>query len=166
MNFRFTNEYPLSRLDEIVYYILGPRLWIPRADYPDFLDWAEKAYKELKSENKRALLALFGKDIVGVMIYQRHKKFQDVLELKNLSVRPDYRGRYVASFLLRNAEIEGRKEFHSEHVIADAKARNLAVRLFMVKHGYRVTGKEDLYGLNSGTDAIYSKKLYPYARRT
>jgi len=38
IDFRFTDNYPISRLDEIIEYISGPRLWIPASDYPDFLD--------------------------------------------------------------------------------------------------------------------------------
>lgn len=38
MDFRFTNEYSPTRVDEIVAYLLGPRLWTPQANYPDFGD--------------------------------------------------------------------------------------------------------------------------------
>lgn len=161
MNFKFTNEYSLSRIDEIVSYILGPRLWIPHIDYPDFLDWADKTHKELKKENKRAVVALSNNEIVGVTIYQRHKKYKDALEIKNLTVRPDARGRYIASFLLRNSEIEGGKEFDSKYAVCDAKVKNLAIRSFLLKNQYRITGNNDLYGLNAGDDTIYKKSLLP-----
>src|SRR3990172_1913608 len=120
MDFRFTTEYPFSRLDEIVSYLLGPRLWIPHTDYPDFEDWSQKAYLELKKEAKRAIIAISQNQIVGVVIYQRHKKIREALELKNLTVRPDQRGRYIASFLLRNAELEGSREFGTSEVFCDA----------------------------------------------
>ncbi len=157
MDFKFTNEYPVSKLDEIISYLLGPRLWIPQIDYPDFSDWAEKTYKELKTDNKRALVVFSGFNIIGVAVYQRHKKFKDALEIKNLTVRPDVRGRYIASFLLRNSEIEGTKEFHSKYILCDAKARNYAIRLFLLKNRYKVFGKNDLYGLSSGDDFLYRK---------
>ena len=86
MDFKFTNNYPISRLDEIVSYLLGPRLWIPNTDYPDFLDWAQKVHGELKKDVKRALIALSENNVVGVAIYQRHKKYKDTLEIKNLTV--------------------------------------------------------------------------------
>ena len=159
MDFKFTNNYPISRLDEIVFYLLGPRLWIPNADYPDFLDWAQKVHGELKKDIKRAMLAISGNEIVGVTIYQRHKKHKDALEIKNLTVRPDMRGRFIASFLMRNAEVEGRREFNSKYVLCDAKADNLAVRFFLMKHQYKIIRKEDLYGLNSGEDIIYKKNF-------
>lgn len=157
MIFQFTNEYPVSRLDEIVNYLMGPRLWIPHGDYPDFLDWADKVHRELKKESKRAMLALENNDIVGVTVYQRHKTSPEALEIKNLTVRPDKRGRYVASFLLRNSEIEGAKDFKSKRILCDAKAKNFAIKSFLIKNHYQVLAKDDLYGKNGGEDLIYTK---------
>jgi ribosomal protein S18 acetylase RimI-like enzyme len=159
MDFKFTNDYPLSRLDEIVSYLLGPRLWIPSTDYPDFLDWADKTWKELKKENKRAIIALSFNRIVGITVYQRHRKYADALEIKNLTVRPDQQGRYIASFLLRNTEIEGAKEFHSKYILCDAKAKNIAVRNFLFKNRYQIMAKADLYSFGVGEDLIYRKNL-------
>lgn len=159
MDFKFTNDYPLTRLDEIVSYLLGPRLWIQRGDYPDFLDWADKTYQELKKENKRAIIALLFNNIVGATVYQRHKTGPDTLEIKNLTVRPDQRGRYVASFLLRNAEIEGIKEFKARHILCDAKANNFAVKNFLLQHHYHIINQIDLYNLHSGEDLVYHKAV-------
>lgn len=159
MEFKFTNEYPLHRVDEIISYLTGPRLWIPQNDYPDFFDWAQKAHRELKKELKRATIALCNNDVVGVVVYQKDKIIKDALEIKNITVRPDKRGRYIASFLLRNTEIEGVDEFKSSSIICDAKARNLEMMYFLQKHGYRITGKNDLYQLNTGQDLVYKKDV-------
>jgi len=159
MNFVFTNEYKASRLDEIVTYLIGPRLWIPQTDYPDFLGWADRAHGELRTESKRAMLAFSHGDIVGVTIYQRHKKYRDALEIKNLTVRPDMRGRYIASFLLRNTEREGAKDFSSKYVLCDSKADNYAVRAFLFQQKYSILGKHDLYSYKSGEDLVYRKNL-------
>jgi len=160
MDFRFTTEYPLSRLDEIISYLSGPRLFIPQRDYPDFFDWAEKTHRELKREQKRALIALSSNEIVGVCIYQKHKIYLDALEIKNLTVRPDQRGRYVASFLMRNAEEEGTREFMSSEILCDAKEKNFAVRQFLLKHHYQIVNHSDLYHLDAGEDLIYKKPAY------
>jgi ribosomal protein S18 acetylase RimI-like enzyme len=159
MDFVFTNEYPVGRIDEIVSFLLGPRLWIPKTDYPDFLDWAQRVHGELKKESKRALVALAHGTVVGAAIYQRHKKQTDTLEIKNLTVRPDVRGRYIASFLMRNAEIEGAREFGAHTALCDAKADNLSVQHFLLKHHYRIVGRHDLYQLHSGRDCVYQKQL-------
>ena len=159
MDFRFTNEYPVSKIDEIVSYLLGPRLWIPKQDYPDFLDWADKVHEELKKDLKKAIIALSFNDVVGVLIYQKHKKEADVLEIKNLTVRPDVRGRHIASFLFRNAEIEGCREFESKYAICDAKANNFAIKNFLLKQKYSIKDKRDLYQVNSGEDLIFTKPI-------
>ncbi|MBI2024583.1 MAG: GNAT family N-acetyltransferase [Candidatus Harrisonbacteria bacterium] len=157
MNFVFTNDYPASKIDEVISYLLGPRLWIPQNDYPDFFDWAQKVHTELKKESKRALVAVENKEIVGVTIYQKHKRHPDALEIKNLTVRPDKRGRYIASFLLRNSETEGVREFRSKFILCDAKSKNLSIRYFLTKNHYQISGKDDLYGKNAGDDIIYKK---------
>ena len=164
MDFKFTNEYPVSRLDEAVSFLSGPRLWIPQNDYPDFLDWAQKTHNELKSDVKRAIIALSRNNIIGVVIYQRHKKDKSSLEIKNLTVRPDARGRYIASFLLKNAEVEGAQEFHPEFITCDAKAKNLKIMYFLLRHHYKIAGKDDLYRLNSGEDVVYKKRLDAFAK--
>ena len=159
MDFRFTNEFAPSKIDEIVGFLMGPRLWIPHADYPDFLDWAQKVHEQLKAEAKRAIVALEHGQVVGAAVYQRHKTDADALELKNLTVRPDKRGRYLASFLVRNMEIEGAAEFKSVRVVCDAKAGNFGIRMFLERQRYRVIGRQDLYGIGGGQDLIFRKEL-------
>jgi len=107
MEFVFTTEASIARADEIIAFLSGPRWGIGVADYPDHLAWLQKVHRELKSEDKRALLTLARGNVVGAIVYQRHRALPGVLELKNITVRPDERGRHIASFLLRNAEIEG-----------------------------------------------------------
>lgn len=157
MDFAFTNEG--NRFDEVVDYLRGPRLWIPRIDYPDFDRWAEKVHRQLKSEEKRALWALSHDDVVGVVIYQRHKTMGAALEIKNITVRPDMRGRFIASFLFRNAEIEGSRDYGVQEVLVDAKVSNVAIRSFLLGQGYRRRGVADLYRLGAGLDAVYGKVL-------
>jgi ribosomal protein S18 acetylase RimI-like enzyme len=159
MDFRFTNEFGPTRLDEVVAFMRGPRLWVPAADYPDFDAWAQRAHHELRQGGKRVMVGLARGDVVGVLIYQRHKADRDALELKHLSVRPDQRGRFIASFLLRNAELEGVREFGISSVVADAKAQNAAIHFFLARHRYRRTVCTDLYGLGAGVDAVYRKRL-------
>jgi ribosomal protein S18 acetylase RimI-like enzyme len=159
MEFTFTSDVAAARADEIVDYLRGPRLWVPSIDYPDFDRWAAKVYQQLKSERKRALVALSYGDVVGAVIYQRHQVDADALEIKNITVRPDVRGRNVARFLLRNAEIEGAHDFGSHVVFCDAKIKNVAIRAHLLQSGYRVKRVEDLYGLGAGEDVLYAKRL-------
>lgn len=41
---------------------------------------------------------------------------------------------------------------------------NLPMRRFLLRQGYRIIGKADLYGLGAGEDYIYEKVLYPNPR--
>lgn len=160
-DFRFTNESPLFRTDEIVNYLTGERLWIPKTDYPDVVDWCQKVYSELRSGTKRAMVAYYGREIAGVTIYQQYRSDPNYLEIKNLTVRPDMRGRHVASFLLRNTEVEGANEFGVEKVVCDAKVTNRSIFAFLMSEHYQVVDRTDLYGLNTGDDAIFKKQLVP-----
>ena len=160
MEFRFTNEFPLARLDEMISFMAGPRLWVPRSDYPDFLSWADKTYREIRRETKRAMIALMGRELVGLTVYQAHRKMPDALEIKNLTVRPDARGRHIASFLMRNTELEGAREYGASSVVCDAKSDNLPVRYFLTRCGYRAVGRQDLYHLGSGDDTVFTKPVF------
>lgn len=159
MEFSFTNEIPASQTDRIVDYLLGPRLWIPNTDYPDYLDWAHRAHGELQRGTKRAMTATAGRELVGAVIYQSHKTQPDTLEIKNITVRPEARGRYIASFLLRNSEIEGARDFRSSVAVVDTKATNIAMRRFLLTHGYGISGQTDLYGIQGGVDMVFKKRL-------
>ncbi len=160
MDIRFTNSLPASRLDETVAYLQGPRLWMPRDHYPDYDDWLHRVHGELRSERKRAIVAIDNGEIVGAVVYQRHKQDAEALELKNLTVRPDKRGRHLASFLARNMEIEGVRDFPGvRRVLCDAKRGNLPIRLFFLRHRYVIAGAADLYGLGAGEDLVFEKPL-------
>ena len=159
MEVLFTSDRTVRMADEIVDYLLGPRLWIPKADYPDFGDWVQKVWAQLKREEKRALVGISAGRIIGAVVYQRHRELPGALEVKNLTVRPDLQGRHVASFMLRNAEVEGVRDFGVSEVLVDAKARNAAIRAFLCRNGYSVAGMLDLYGLRAGEDLLFRKSL-------
>lgn len=160
MEILVTTEQTYRRTDEVVHYLLGPRLWIFEQDYPDYDRWVIKVHEQLKHESKRAILALSRGLIVGAVVYQAHQTEPDTLEIKNITVRPDMQGRHVASFLLRNAEVEGRRDFGVCRAVVDAKARNLAIRLYLMKNGYRPKALVDLYGLGAGEDVVYEKTFF------
>lgn len=147
--------------DEVVDYLRGPRLWVPRADYPDFDEWVERVRAQLRTEEKRAVVALDRRGVCGAVVYQRHRSEPGALEVKNVTVRPDQRGRLLASFMLRNAEAEGASELGATRCLVDAKARNLGIRSFLLKSGYLPVGASDLYGLGAGEDVVYRKSLRP-----
>lgn len=159
MEFIFTTERSVMKADEIVAFIGGPRWGIGTEDYPDYVQWLEKVHRQLKKEDKRAIIALVRGGVVGVVLYQVHKDFEAMLELKNITVRPDQYGRYVASFLLRNAEVEGRRDFGISGIMIDTKAANLTMRSFLTCNGYSEIGAFDIYGKGGGDDVLLHKTL-------
>lgn len=156
----FTNEC-FKFTDQIVERIIKPRSWFPRGNlyyYPDIGDWAQKVYQELRGETKRAVIAVINQRVVGVIIFQRDKVNKDILELKHLSVGDFFAGRRIASFLLRQAEIEGTREFQSKKIRCDVKAELIGVQQFLLANRYQLISLTDLYGLKAGADAIFEKR--------
>lgn len=163
-DFRFTNEHRPGGAGEIVSFLEKPRLWIPStADYPDHFDWLDKVGTQLEREQKRAMVAYHGRNIVGTIVYQRHVTQPSTLEIKNLSVIPTSEGRYVGSFLLRNVEIEGsQNDFPGcSRIVFDTKTTNTGIISFGTRHGYRLLEVTDLYGLGAGEDAVFAKSVVP-----
>lgn len=164
MEYRITNEFPDSKLDRVITMALAPRLWIPPKDYPDEIDWGQKAYDETLSGLKRHMVLFDREEVVGDVVYQRHKQDPHVLEIKRIALQPSARGRYFASVLVQNAEIEGALEFGTTIVRGDSKVDN-PIKHFLRKRGYKKVGQTDLYGLGTGEDIIWEKDLTPVLHR-
>jgi ribosomal protein S18 acetylase RimI-like enzyme len=160
MEYRITNEFPESKLDHVISTALAPRLWVPRGSYPDEFDWAEKAYEESRIGVKRHMVLFDHEQIVGTVIYQRHKTEPHVLEIKRFSIEPSARGRDLASALLTNTEIEGMREFGTTVVRGDSKMKS-GINGFLIRKGYRRIGIDDLYALGAGEDNVWEKPLGP-----
>jgi ribosomal protein S18 acetylase RimI-like enzyme len=159
MNILFTSEFDPRRLDETIGFLSGPRLFAKNSDYPDFLSWLQKVESELCSGKKHSILAVEKNQIIGVVVYQKHKLLRGTLEIKNLTVRPDKAGRHIGSFLMKNAEREGGIHFKADTVVCDTKRNNLAVRTFLFSQKYLLLGHQDLYGKKGGDDFVYLKKI-------
>lgn len=112
--------------------------------YPGYDCWVQRCEAELFSGYKRAALAFYDDVLIGDIIWQQHKQFPNVRELKNIRVAPGARGRYVGSFLLRQAEYEERESFKA--LIVDARERQVEVISLFKSMGYIPLGKRDLYG--------------------
>lgn len=160
--FRFTNDHSSSDLGHVADVLLRPRLWIPtESDYPTHGDWVQKTEAQLAADSKRAMMAYYGPVSVGTVVYQQHKTRPEAVEIKNISVSDDMRGRYVGSFLLRNAEIEAITTDFPDctTVVGDTKITNVDMIKFVLDHGYTVEEITDLYGLGTGLDVVFSKSI-------
>lgn len=160
-DFRFTNEYSSSQREGVLDVLRRPRLWVPEADYPDYQQWLGKVEAQLGENEKRAMVSYLGPVAVGAIVYQRHRSRPNTVEIKNISVQPDARGRYVGSFLLRNVELEATRNDFPEcnELIVDTKISNLDMITFLMRHHYSIAGIDDLYRLGAGSDATLVKTV-------
>ena len=161
-DFRFTNEHSAQDVANIVDVLRGPRLWIPTdQDYPNHSVWLDKTEAQIVDGTKRAMAAYSGKLAVGSVIYQRHPEIPTVLELRNISLAPDMRGRHFGHFLLHTAEGEAaRNDFPGiEEIVVDTKVTNEGMISFLLAQGYDIKEITDLYGLGAGLDVVFSKTL-------
>lgn len=165
------NFFPF--VSEITERIVGRRLWFPQGsavDYPNIGEWSQQVYNELKSESKRAIVAVFSRRglsrVVGAIIYQRHKTERDLLELKHLSVDPAAGGRRIAAFLLRQAEVEGLGEYESAAIVCDAKVLRTDVYRFLIANHYAPLTVVDLYGFQTGLDVVFRKEAELIRQKT
>lgn len=160
--FRFTNEHRTSGIGTVVDVLRSPRLWIPaQRDYPDYDNWLLKTEADIIAGSKRAMLARMNSQAIGAVIYQADGADPGTLNIRNISLSPDARGRHIGSFLVRNVEIEARRhEFpDSDQVSVDTKAANTDMIQFLLVNGYRVQAIKDLYGLGAGLDVVLTKPL-------
>lgn len=164
-DFRFTNETSGRNTDATATLLVQPRLWIPGGDYPDHMRWREKALEEIKQGSKRTMLALWGSDPVGQIIYQRHPQDPAIVEIRNISIEPHARGRLIASFLLRQVEAEASIEFPgATTLVGDTKVTNTGLLAFAASHGYSAQLMQQLdspYAHNGTPDVAFSKTIAP-----
>lgn len=138
----------------------GPGLWIPTGhDYPNHDRWLDETEAQIASGAKRAMSAYMGDQAIGAVIYRQNPDDPGIVDIRNFSVSPDARGRYVGSFLLRNAEIEATKiDFPgTKKIVVDTKITNTDMIEFLLSHGYSIDEITDLYRLGTGLDAVLTK---------
>lgn len=143
----------------VIDFLRGPRLFVTAADYPDYHDWLQRIEPELARGTKRHLACIWNREMAGIIVWQRHKTSSYLLELKNLTVRPETSGRLVGSFLLRQAEIEGHREYGAFAAVCDAKQSNRAVLSFLSRAGYKPQMIDNLYRLGSSPDVVMHRTL-------
>ncbi|HEY8992442.1 MAG TPA: GNAT family N-acetyltransferase [Candidatus Microsaccharimonas sp.] len=164
LDFTFTNTPGGRNQDAISERLVQPRLWIPQGDYPAHLDWREKAIAQIAEEKKRAMIAFWGSDAVGSVVYQQDPKDPSTVEIRNLSVEPYARGRHVASFLLNQTEHEAAVEFpDATRIVTDTKQTNAGLIAFALHNGYKIkivtTLDESAFAHNGVQDVVLTKSL-------
>lgn len=161
-DFQIGNEHTHSQIADITDLLRKPRLWIPtEKDYPDHGTWLDKSEAQLQSGNKRAMAARLGSETVGAILYQRNPLSNASLEIRNISISPNIRNRYLGAFLLRNMEIEAsRHDFPGvNEITVDTKETNHEMIAFLCSQGYSISKVVDLYGQGSGLDVVLTKSV-------
>lgn len=102
--------------------------------YPNYDEWIQRAEAEVESGWKTAVLAFYEGHLIGDLISQPHKEIPGFLELKNMRVHPDFRGRYFAKFMLRQAELDFGAG--KDAIICDVPADQPNIIEFMQTCGY------------------------------
>jgi ribosomal protein S18 acetylase RimI-like enzyme len=161
-DFRFTNEHGPRGNNDVMQLLRRPRLWIPsHKDYPDFTEWLDKTEARLATNETRAMIGYVGSRPSGVIVYRPHDTLEDTVQIKNISISPENRGRYIGSFLLRNVELEAVQHDYPgrQRVVVDTKATNIGMLDFLLEHSYVVDGVEDIYKLGAGPDIVLKKQI-------
>jgi ribosomal protein S18 acetylase RimI-like enzyme len=160
--FHFSNEHTSSEVGGIVDVLKQPRLWIPTEhDYPNHTVWLDKTEAQIASGEKHAMAARMGDKAVGAVIYRQNPDDPTIVDIRNISVADDARGRYVGSFLLRNVEVEAAKTDFPDatEFLVDTKTTNTDMIAFLLSHGYTIKEITDLYGLGTGLDVVLTKPV-------
>ena len=141
MSFNFSFRFADDEKDIMkVAEFLGRQPW----GYPHYMDWVQRTREELLSGWKRSILALSDGISVGNLVFQPHKDFPAYfLELKNMRVHPKLQGRYFGVFMLRQAEVEGRRNYQG--AICDTHSANLPVINLLNFMGYRELFRAPIY---------------------
>ncbi|MFH1065698.1 MAG: GNAT family N-acetyltransferase [Nanoarchaeota archaeon] len=125
-------------------------------DYPDYLTWVEKCYRELQSGYKKGFVSGIDGKIIADFVVQQHKQEPDCLEIKNAQVAGGFEGRGIFTAIYSEIEKYAR-ENKFKRIVCDAHATNNAIIAGFLKLGFRVVAHEKLY--NSGLEAIMEKEL-------
>lgn len=151
LDFRFNSLQDEAELCELENFLRSQPL-----RYPDYQDWVTKAKEELLSGYKTSILAFNGRTLIGNLIFQPHKTFPRVREVKNLRVHSQLRGRYFGSFMLRQGEFLDRDSYDA--IILDVRSNQLETINVLKSLGYEEIVRAPLYEKNVD-EVIMAKKF-------
>ncbi|MBI3623321.1 hypothetical protein HY212_04570 [Candidatus Pacearchaeota archaeon] len=147
-NFQFRFAEDRKEIDQLAKFLLLQPL-----NYPDYGDWVERARTDLLSGYKNSILAFSDGFLVGDVVYQSHKQFPRIRELKNLRVHPKLRGRYFGMFMFRQAEKENLGDFDA--VICDTRSDRIEVLNMTRLSGYQELLRAPIYDKNVEDVVMY-----------
>lgn len=162
IDFHLTDEMNPTNAAQVAGHLREPRLWIPtEEDYgsQEHTNWLEKTEAELRECSRHALMATFGRTVAGALIFRVEPQNTETVGIRNISINPDFKGRLVGAFMLRNAEFLMREIYpEATKIIVDTKPTNYDMLGFLESQQYRPDEIIDLY--QSGKpDVVLTKSL-------
>jgi len=140
-NFQFRLAEDRKEIDKLASFLL-----LQPFNYPGYEGWIERARADLLSGYKSCILAFSDGSLVGDLIFQPHKQFSPIRELKNMRVDPKLQGRYFGMFMLRQAEKENPAFF--EAIICDTRSDRVDVVNMLRLLGYQELLRAPIYEKN------------------
>ncbi len=150
-NFNFRSLEERRDLHQLVDFMMHQDL-----GYPGYEDWIQRAEKELEQGSKKVVLAFSDRRLVGDVVYQPHKQFPRIREVKNIRVHPEVRRRDFAHFMLRQAEQESQDTYDA--IVCDARSDQRDVIQLLKSMGYIPIIEVPLYEKNA-SDVILMKSF-------
>lgn len=153
MNISVRTPQDSSDLWSLYDFVLSQHL-----DYPNYEDWAYRAKTEIEEGYKIAIVAWSEGKIVGNVIFQPHKQFARIRELKNLRVSVKSRFRKFGAFLLRQAEWFQFEDY--DFLFGDFRSDNNAMQRLLVSEGYEIKSLQSLYDPNVLDSVVIKPNLF------
>lgn len=148
-NFRLAED--IKDRDKLARFLLKQPL-----GYPQYEDWVERARQDLERGWKSSVLAFSNGMLVGDLVFQPHKDFPRIRELKNVRVHPKLQGRYFAQFMIRQAEREDLGTF--EAIMCDSRSDQTYIRNTLRFCGYEELFRIPLYDTHV-EDIVHIKRF-------
>src|SRR3989338_10937063 len=140
-NFQFRFAEGRKEVDQLARFLL-----LQPFGYSYYEDWVDRTMEQLLLGYKSCILAFSDGALVGDLVYQPHKEFPRIRELKNMRVDPRLHGRYFGMFMLRQAEKENPSDFDA--IICDTRSDRPDVLGMLTLVGYEILLKAPLYDRN------------------
>ncbi|MFZ3383278.1 MAG: GNAT family N-acetyltransferase [Candidatus Methanoperedens sp.] len=147
---RILSKSEIDQLDNLLVPNLSKR-------YPDFEKWLEKAKEEIEKGIRIAFGKWYSDRLISTVILR--PTISNTVELKSFFVDPDYQKVGHGDSLYKEAEKQCLK-MGFKKITVDAFDEDKDIIIFLIGRGYKIYGREDLYGVRRFS-YLLSKDLKP-----
>jgi len=147
---RILSKSEIDQLDNLLVPNLSKR-------YPDFEKWLKKAKEEIEKGIRIAFGKWYSDRLISTVILR--PTISNTVELKSFFVDPDYQKVGHGDSLYKEAEKQCLK-MGFKKITVDAFDEDKDIIIFLIGRGYKIYGREDLYGVGRFS-YLLSKDLKP-----